>query len=87
MSAANVGWGSPQIVWELHKLGIDVAKSTMEKHRMRSKTPTSPTWKAFLTNHARDLVSVDLYRGTNREIQGVVRLGGPLASSSQGSAL
>ena len=27
MSEANVSWGSPRIVGELHKLGIDVAKS------------------------------------------------------------
>jgi hypothetical protein len=59
MSAANVGWGSPRIVGELHKLGIDVAKSTVEKYRVRYKKPPSPTWKAFLENHDRDLVSID----------------------------
>ena len=26
MSAANISWGSPRIVWELHKLGIDVGE-------------------------------------------------------------
>ena len=31
MSAANVGWGSPRIVGELRKLGIEVSKSTVEK--------------------------------------------------------
>ena len=59
MSAANVGWGSPRIVREPRKLGIDVAKSTVEKCRIRSKKPPSPTWKAFLKNHVRDLVSID----------------------------
>ena len=59
MSAANVGWGSPRIVGEPSKLGIDVAKSTVEKCRVRSKKPPSPTWKAFLKNHVRDLVSID----------------------------
>jgi hypothetical protein len=34
MSVANVGWGSPRIVGELRKLGIDIAKSTVEKYRV-----------------------------------------------------
>jgi hypothetical protein len=33
MSVANVGWGSPRIVGELHMPGIDIAKSTVEKYR------------------------------------------------------
>jgi transposase InsO family protein len=61
MSAANTGWGSPRIVGELRKLGIDVAKSTVEKYRVRAKKPPSPTWKAFLKNHVRDLVSIDFF--------------------------
>ena len=61
MSEVNVGCGSPRIVGELHKLGIDVAKSTVEKYRVRSRKPSSPTWKAFLKNHVRDLVSIDFF--------------------------
>jgi transposase InsO family protein len=61
MSEANVSWGSPRIVGELHKLGIDVAKSTVEKYRVRSTKPPSPTWKAFLNNHVSDLVSIDFF--------------------------
>ena len=59
VSQETVGWGSPRIVGELRKLGIDVAKSTLEKFRVRSRKPPSPTWKAFLKNHARDLVFID----------------------------
>jgi len=59
MCAVNVGWGSPRIVGELRKLGIDVAKSTVEKYRVRSRKAPSPTWKVFLKNHVRDLVSID----------------------------
>ena len=33
MWCANPRWGAPRIVGELHKLGIDVAKSTVEKYR------------------------------------------------------
>jgi len=58
---ANVGWGSPRIVGELRKLGIDVAKSTVEKYRLRSKKPPSPMWKAFLNNNVRDLVFIDFF--------------------------
>ena len=61
MSAANPGWGSPRIVGELRKLGIDVAKSTVEKYRVRSRKPPSPTWKAFLNNPVRDLVAIDFF--------------------------
>jgi hypothetical protein len=60
MSAANPGWGSPRIVGELRKPGIDVAKSTVEKYRVRSRKPPSP-WKAFLNNHVRDLVAIDFF--------------------------
>ena len=59
MSEANVCWGSPRIVGELRKLGIDVAKSTVEKYRVRHRTPPSTTWKSFLNNHAKDMISID----------------------------
>jgi putative transposase len=61
MSEASISWGSPRIVGELRKLGIDVAKSTVEKYRVRSRKPPSPAWKAFLNNHVRDLVSIDFF--------------------------
>ncbi len=59
MSTANVTCGSPRIVGELRKLRSDVAKSTVEKYRVRSRKPPSPTWKSFLNNHANDMVSID----------------------------
>jgi putative transposase len=61
MSQANPLWGAPRIVGELRKLGIDVAKSTVEKYRVRSRKPPSPTWKAFLKNHGQDLVALDFF--------------------------
>ena len=61
MSQAKTGWGSPRIVGELRKLGIDVAKSTVEKYRVRPSKPPSPTWKTFLNNHVRDLVAIDFF--------------------------
>jgi putative transposase len=43
MWQANPMWGSPRIVGELQKLGIDVAKSTVEMYRVRPRKPPSPT--------------------------------------------
>jgi hypothetical protein len=61
MSRANPMWGLPRIVGELRKLGIEVAKSTMENDRFRPRKPPSPTWKAFLKNHVQDLVALDCF--------------------------
>jgi transposase InsO family protein len=61
VSRANPLWGTPRIVGELGKLGINVAKSTVDKYRVRSRKPPSPTWKAFLKNHVHDLVSIDFF--------------------------
>jgi hypothetical protein len=47
--------------WGLQKLGINVAKSTVETHRVRCRYPPSPTWKAFLQNHVKDLASIDFF--------------------------
>jgi putative transposase len=61
MWQANPTWGAPRIVGELRKLGIEVAKSTVEKYRVQSRTPSSPTWKTFLKTHMWDLVSLDFF--------------------------
>jgi hypothetical protein len=42
-------------------VGIDVAKSTVETYRVRRRKPPSPTWRAFLQNHVKDLVSMDFF--------------------------
>jgi putative transposase len=44
MWQANPTWGSPRIVGELHKLGIEVASTTVESYRVRPQTPSSRTW-------------------------------------------
>jgi transposase InsO family protein len=61
MWTSNPTWGSPKIVAELSKLGIDVAKSTVEKYRPRHRNSPSPTWRAFRDQHTRDLVSIDFF--------------------------
>jgi putative transposase len=59
MWQANPTWGSPRIVGELRKLGIDVAKSTVETYRVRPRKPPWPTWKTCLNNHVKDVVAMD----------------------------
>jgi transposase InsO family protein len=61
LSAANSLWGSPRILGELSKIGIVVAKSTVEKYMVRRRKAPSPTWRAFLNNHARDLIAIDFF--------------------------
>jgi putative transposase len=61
MWRCNPTWGSTRIVGELRKLGIYVAKSTVEKYRPEGRKPSSPTWKAFLTNHVNDIVACDFF--------------------------
>jgi putative transposase len=61
MRQANPTWGAPRIVGELRKLGLDVAKSTVETYRFRPERPSSPTWKTFLKNHRQDLVALDFF--------------------------
>src|SRR5438105_2717947 len=61
ISDANPLGGTPRIVGEPGKLGINVAKSTVDKYRVRSRRAPSPTWKAFLKNHVHDLVSIDFF--------------------------
>jgi putative transposase len=61
ISAANPRWGSPRILGELRKLGIVVAKSTVEKYRGRPRRPSSPAWRAFLKNHLTEIVALDFF--------------------------
>lgn len=43
MSSANPLWGSPRILGELSRIGIVVAKSTVEKYMIRRRKPPSPS--------------------------------------------
>ena len=61
ISAANPRWGSPRILGELRKLGIAVAKSTVEKYRVRPRRPSSPSWWAFLKTQVTELVALDFF--------------------------
>jgi len=54
MAQENRLWGAERIRGELLKLGISVAKRTVQRYMRGVGTPTSPhgqSWKTFLVNH------------------------------------
>ena len=61
MSLANPLWGAPRIVGELGKIGIEVAKSTVERYMTRRPKPPSATWRAFLKHHLQEIVATDFF--------------------------
>ena len=61
LATANPLWGAPRIHGELLKLGIDVAERTISRLLPKRGSPPSQTWRTFLTNHVRDLVSIDFF--------------------------
>jgi hypothetical protein len=61
MSSANPHWGAPRIHGELQKLGIHLAQATVAKYMVRHRKPPSQTWRTFVENHAKELVSTDFF--------------------------
>jgi putative transposase len=61
MCRENSGWGAPRIHGELLKLGIDIGLSSVGKYMVRCRKPPSQTWRTFLENHAKQLVSIDFF--------------------------
>jgi transposase InsO family protein len=61
MSRSNPLWGAPRIHGELLKLGITVSQTTVSKYMARHYKPPSQTWRTFLRNHAKDIVSIDFF--------------------------
>src|SRR5690349_9992407 len=61
MCRENPGWGAPRIHGELLKLGIDIGETSVSKYMVRCRKPPSQTWRTFLDNHLRQLVSIDFF--------------------------
>jgi putative transposase len=59
--SANPRWGAPRLHGELLKLGIRLAQATVAKYMVRHRKPPSQTWRTFLENHAKELVSTDFF--------------------------
>jgi hypothetical protein len=60
-AADNRLWGAERIRGELLKLGITVAKRTVQRYmrRGRSPSPEGQTWSTFLRKHAKDIWACD----------------------------
>jgi transposase InsO family protein len=61
MSRENPLWGAPRIHGELLKLGIEIGESSVCKYMVRGQRPPSQTWRTFLENHRKSMVSVDFF--------------------------
>jgi putative transposase len=45
----------------LLKLGIDIGETSVSKYLVRHQKPPSQTWRTFLDNHVKTMVSVDFF--------------------------
>jgi transposase InsO family protein len=54
-------WGAPRLHAELLKLGIDVSQATVARYMVKHRKPPSQTWRTFLENHVKQLMSVDFF--------------------------
>src|SRR5215831_12759923 len=61
MSRENSLWGAPRIHGELLKLGIEIGETSVGKYMVRGRKPPSQTWRTFLENHLKTMVSVDFF--------------------------
>jgi len=61
MARDNRTWGAERIRGELLKLGVKVAKSTIQKYiyEVRKQEAPKQTWATFLRNHASEIWSCD----------------------------
>ena len=58
---SQCGLGSTAHPGELLKLGIEVSERTVSRLMPKRNTNPSQTWRTFLDNHVRDLVSIDFF--------------------------
>jgi transposase InsO family protein len=61
MARENPTWGAPRIHGELLKLGFELGEATVSRYMPRRRKPPSQSWRAFVRNHTRELVSIDFF--------------------------
>jgi len=61
LSSENPLWGAPHIHGELLKLGINIGETSVSKYMVRHRKPPSQSWRTFLDNHLKTMVSVDFF--------------------------
>jgi hypothetical protein len=74
LSRENPLWGAPHIRGELLKLGIHVGETSVSKYMVRRRKPPSQTWRTFLDNHLKTMVSVDFLHRTNDPVPDHIRV-------------
>lgn len=67
MATENQTWGAERIREELLKLGIKVAKRTIQKYMKKPGQPRRPNqnWNTFLKNHSQEIWACDYFGVTN----------------------
>jgi transposase InsO family protein len=67
MAAANQLWGAERIRGELLKVGIRVAKTTIQRYMRQARPPrhSGQTWATFLRTHAKDIWACDFLPATD----------------------
>jgi putative transposase len=61
MARENPTWGRRRIRAELALLGYAAAELTVATYMHRTSPRPSPTWRAFLATHAREIIAVDFF--------------------------
>ncbi len=54
-------WGAPRVRNELAKLEIEISTSTVAEYMVKARKPPSPSWRAFLDSHVKDLAATDFF--------------------------
>jgi putative transposase len=67
MASANRLWGAERIRGELLKLGVHVAKTTVQRHMRGARPPrrAGQSWATFLRNHAPEIWACDFLQVTD----------------------
>ena len=87
MSRESPLWGAPRIHSELRKLGINVGETSVSKYMIRGRRPPSQTWRTFLDNHVKSLVSVDFFTVPTVHLVNLISEWNPSLSSKLSNTL
>src|SRR5262252_6753123 len=74
MSQANPRWGAPRIHGELLKLGFELSEATVAKYMVHHRKPPTQTWRTFLVNHMKEMVSSDFLMVSDRVLSRAICL-------------
>ena len=74
MSLDNPLGGAPRIYGELLKVGIDIGETSVSQYMVHRRKPPSQTWRTFLDNHVKSMVS--LLRCADGSVPGPIRVSG-----------